>query len=143
MEGSTILKIDSLGKFERGDGVVTTLLAGAERTPGAVFTSGLTSFPSGRSAPMHSHNCGEQVIVLEGESEVEVDGKTTRLGKHDSAYIPAGKPHRYRNVGATPLLILWIYGAEHVTRTFSDTGVTVEHLSPGDKVTRPIKPPER
>jgi len=135
MEGSTILKIESLGKFQRGDGVVTTLLVGSERVPDAIFTSGLTSFPPGRSAPMHSHNCGEQVIVLEGEGEVEVDGTTTRLGKYDSAYISAGKPHRYNNVGATPLLILWIYGTEHVIRTFTATGVTVEHLSPGDKVT--------
>ena len=135
MEAATILKVESLVKFERGDGVVTTLLVGTERVPGAGFTSGLTSFPSGRSAPLHSHNCGEQVIVLEGEAEVEVDGQATRLAKYDSAYISAGKPHRYNNAGATPLLILWIYGAEHVTRTFTATGVTVEHLSAGDKVT--------
>jgi quercetin dioxygenase-like cupin family protein len=135
MDTSTILKLSSVASFERGDGVVTTLLVGSERVPGAGFTSGLTSFPPGRSAPLHSHNCGEQVIVLEGEGEVEVDGQATRLGKHDSAYISAGKSHRYNNVGATPLLILWIYGAEHVTRTFTATGVTVEHLSAGDKVT--------
>ena len=135
MEAATILKIESLGKFQRGDGVVTTLLVGSERVPGAGFTSGLTSFPPGRSAPLHSHNCGEQVIVLEGEGEVEVDGQATRLAKYDSAYISAGKPHRYNNIGATPLLILWIYGAEHVTRTFTATGVTVEHLSAGDQVT--------
>ena len=135
MEAAAILKIESLGKFQRGDGVVTTLLVGSERVPGAGFTSGLTSFPPGRSAPLHSHNCGEQVIVLEGEGEVEVDGQATRLAKYDSAYISAGKPHRYNNVGATPLLILWIYGAEHVTRTFTATGVTVEHLSAGDQVT--------
>ena len=135
MEAAAILKIESLWKFQRGDGVVTTLLVGSERVPGAGFTSGLTSFPPGRSAPLHSHNCGEQVIVLEGEGEVEVDGQATRLAKYDSAYISAGKPHRYNNVGATPLLILWIYGAEHVTRTFTATGVTVEHLSAGDQVT--------
>lgn len=134
MDTVNILKIDSLAKFERGDGVVTTLLVGSERAPDTVFTSGMTSFPPGRSAPLHSHNCGEQVIVLEGEAEVEVEGQTTRLGKYDSAYISAGKPHRYNNVGASPLLILWIYGADHVTRTFTATGVTVEHLSSGDKV---------
>ena len=135
MDPYKILKLSSLAGFQRGDGVVTTLLVGSERLPGAGFTSGLTSFPPGRNAPLHSHNCGEQVIVLEGDAEVEVDGTTTRLGKHDSAYISAGKPHRYNNVGATPLLILWIYGAEHVTRTFTATGVTVEHLSAADKVT--------
>jgi quercetin dioxygenase-like cupin family protein len=130
----TILKLNSLAKVQRGDGVVTTLLVGSERVPGVGFTTGLTSFPPGRSAPLHSHNCGEQVIILDGDAEVEVEGKITRLGRYDSAYIAAEIPHRYQNVGATPLLILWIYGAERVTRTFTTTGVTVEHLSAGDKV---------
>ncbi len=83
---------------------------------------------------MHSHNCGEQVTLLEGEGEVEVDGRATRLNKYDTTYIPAGKSHRFNNVGAAPLVILWIYGARHVTRTFTETGTTVDHLSAGDKV---------
>lgn len=134
METATIMKIAALPKFERGDGVETTLLVGRERAPGSLFTSGLTSFPPGRSAPMHSHNCDEQVTLLEGEGEVEVDGQTTALSRYDTTYIPAGKSHRFNNSGQTRLLILWIYGASLVTRTFADTGKTVDHLSPGDTV---------
>src|SRR6266852_4332703 len=116
-ESASIIKIESIPKFQRGDGVITTLLVGAERAPDTVFTSGLTSFPPGRSAPMHSHNCGEQVTLLEGK--VEVDGRKTPLSRYDTTYIPAGRPHRFNNVGTTPLVILWIYGARHVTRTFT------------------------
>jgi len=91
MATASIIKIASIPTFQRGDGVITTLLVGADRAPDTVFTSGLTSFPPGRRAPMHSHNCGEQVTVMEGEGEVVVDGQATRVGRYDTTYIPAGK----------------------------------------------------
>lgn len=134
MTKATIVRIEDAPVFQRGDGVVTTLLVGKGNAEGAVFTSGLTRFPPGRSAPLHSHNCGEQVILLEGEGEVEIDGEVTRLKRYDSTYIPAGKPHRFYAVGDAPMLIMWIYGADHVTRTFTETGKTVEHLSGADTV---------
>ena len=56
------------------DGVITPLLAG--NPAGARFTAGVTRFPPGSTRPMRAHNCGEQVMLLEGEGEVE--GKTTR-----------------------------------------------------------------
>jgi quercetin dioxygenase-like cupin family protein len=133
-QSASIIKLEEIPQFQRGDGVITTLLVGVDRAPDTVFTSGLTSFPPGRKAPMHSHNCGEQVTLLEGEGEVEVDGQVTRLSKYDTTYIPAGKPHRFNNTGTSALVILWIYGAQHVTRTFTETGTTVDHLSPGDTV---------
>jgi quercetin dioxygenase-like cupin family protein len=131
---ATIVRIEDAPVFERGDGVVTTLLVGKGNAAGTVFTSGLTRFPPGRSAPRHSHNSGEQVILLEGEGEVEVDGAVTRLKRYDTTYIPADTPHRFYATGDAPMLIMWIYGADHVTRTFTDTGQTVDHLSRGDTV---------
>lgn len=59
------------------------------------------------------------------------------LGPMDTTFIPEGVPHRFLNVGTGSLVILWIYDTDHVTRTFVETGKTVDHRSAGDRVTRP------
>jgi len=136
MTDATLLKLDDLSIVKRGDGVETTLLVGRDRCGPAKFTSGLTRFPAGKKVPVHHHNCDEQVTLLEGFAEVEIDGELTRLQRYDTTYIPAGKPHRFINIGDEPLLILWIYDTHEVTRTFTATGETVAHLSAQD-TTRP------
>ena len=132
MSRSTIVKIDQAPKVERGNGIVTRPLIMKNNTENNQFTTGITRFPPGEGAPMHSHNCDEQVTILEGEGEAEIDGEVTRLVRHDTTYIPAGVPHRFHNTGAGPMAILWIYGSNQVTRTFTATGETVEHLSSAD-----------
>ena len=49
-----------------------------------------------------------------------------------SGRAPEGREHAFRNRGEGPMRILWIYGASRVTRTFAETGETVEHLSEQD-----------
>ncbi len=134
MENATIVEYDSVEPFRRGNGVLTRLLIGKGNAEDTMFTSGTTVFPAGCSAPMHTHNCTEQVTILKGEAEVTVDGVTRRIGAMDTSFIPAESPHRFLNVGDGELMILWIYGAREVTRTFTETGETVAHLSGNDQV---------
>lgn len=135
MASAHILRIDSLPVVDRGNGIRTTPLVTKEL--GAKhLTTGITRFPVGAKVPMHSHNCDEQVTILEGDAEAEIDGERHRLKPYDTTLVPANQPHRFVNVGDPPLAIFWIYTASDVTRTFAESGETVAHLSERDLVTR-------
>lgn len=132
MPETRIVKVAEVRKIERGGGVLTTPLITHHDTPHTKFTTGMSVYPVGKGAFLHFHNCDEQVTLLEGTGEVEVDGAITPLVAYDSTYIPAGKVHAFRNTGDTPMRILWIYSSSYVTRTFAGSDEEVEHLSAKD-----------
>ena len=133
MRDAKVLTFATLPVFERGGGVQTLLLTSKEIA--ARLTTGITRFPAGAGIPLHYHNCDEQTTVLEGDAEVEIDGRKQRLKPWDTAFIPEGRHHRFVNVGTGQMTILWVYNSTDVTRTFVATGETVPHLSPRDLAT--------
>ena len=135
MTDRLIVKIDNEPVIQRGNGIETLLLIGRERCDAKV-TSGMTSFPAGTEVPVHRHNCDEQVVMIEGEADVEIEGERTAVRPMDTIYIAAGRWHRFVNTGPGRMKILWIYDSPEVTRTFKESGKTVGHLSSGDVVTR-------
>jgi HTH-type transcriptional repressor of puuD len=124
-----LIRFDDAEPVARGDGIVTVRLT-PSFLPGQGFQMGITSFPPGTAIPRHSHNTIEQVTVLEGEGEAELDGKLLPARPYDTTQIDSGEVHRFLNTGRDVMRILWVYGSAHVTRTFADTGETVEQFAP-------------
>jgi quercetin dioxygenase-like cupin family protein len=127
-----IVKAKNVSVIERGSGITTLPLITREVTENARFTTGVSTYPPGTGAPLHFHNCDEQVTVLDGTAEVEIAGAKEVLHPYDTTYIHAGQPHAFRNQGYDPMKILWIYPTTRVLRTLVRTGKTVEHLSRDD-----------
>jgi quercetin dioxygenase-like cupin family protein len=115
---------DQMKTYERGGGARTTPLASASKGATA-FINGITEFGPGAAIPFHYHNCEESVMLLQGDAMFDINGEEFRLKALDTTWIPAGVPHRFRNMSQTEgMKILWIYGSIDANRTLVETGET-------------------
>jgi len=63
--------------------------------------------PGQRGSGEATTHAGEEcVVVLEGEMEIEVNGRVVRLNIGDSFYFESTVPHMFRNPGEKPAEIL-------------------------------------
>ena len=127
-----IIRFNEVTPIDRGTGVKTVLFAG-KWLESTSLTNGITMFEPGAAIALHYHNCDESVTILEGDASCEVDGEVLRLEALDTTFVPEGIQHRFWNESDHPMKILFTYASTKVTRTFVETGQTVEHLSAADR----------
>jgi putative monooxygenase len=130
-----VLRPSEITAAERGGGARTIPLV-TKRIGSTSILNGITSFEPGAAIPLHSHNCEESVMILEGRAIAEIEGVEHELGPLDTTWLPADVPHRFRNASDTePMRIFWTYASVDATRTLIATGETrgiaAEHAKGG------------
>ena len=55
--------------------------------------------------PFHKHDGDEFFLVIEGETEIDLEGESITLGKHEGLLVPKGVVHRPNSKGRTIALI--------------------------------------
>jgi quercetin dioxygenase-like cupin family protein len=88
-----------------------------------------TKGPADAGPPPHTHAWEEIYVVLSGELDVSVAGKTTRLLPGGFAHVPANTPHAYRNV--TDAHFLTIVTKGNAAKFFKQVSTEVE-MNPPD-----------
>jgi quercetin dioxygenase-like cupin family protein len=120
----TIIRPSEVTPHERGGGARTIPLV-TTRVGSTSLLNGITEFDPNAAIPLHTHNCEESVMVLEGEAIVELDGVEHRMGANDTTWVPANIPHRFINASkSSTMRIFWTYASVVATRTILATGDT-------------------
>jgi len=89
-------------------GLAMNVKAQADDTGGA-FEIMEAVFPQQNGFPMHVHqDFDEALYVLDGEMQMEVEGRTVTIAPGAFGYLPRGVPHAFANRGSAPCrVLLW------------------------------------
>jgi transcriptional regulator with XRE-family HTH domain len=95
------------GPFGRGPGILLERLIAASRT--SLLEANVHSVePGGHTDGVYTHEGEEIGYVLEGQFELQVDGKWYDCKAGDSFFFASNLPHGYRNRGNVITKILWV-----------------------------------
>ena len=76
---------------------------------GANVSFFIVQFSPGKGPKKHRHPYEETFILLEGEIEAIVDGKTETIKGNHILVVPAGTWHEFRNHSEKPVLMINIH----------------------------------
>ena len=73
----------------------------------------LMRYPAGEPSEAHSHPNEQWIFILEGELEMQFDGRLLRGKPGEVFYVPAGKVHRAANNGGEDVVFFTCKDASH------------------------------
>jgi len=92
--------------FKRGDAKIQMLVRNIRDKRMQPFYT--TIEPKGGSKGFYSHIGEECGIVLKGQLEINLNGKSYRLKKNESFYFSSQEPHSWSNPGKTKTVVIWV-----------------------------------
>lgn len=92
--------------FKRGDAKIQMLVRNIRDKRMQPFYT--TIEPKGGSKGPYSHIGEEFGIVLQGQLEINLNGKSYRLKKNESFYFSSQEPHSWSNPGKAKTVVIWV-----------------------------------
>jgi mannose-6-phosphate isomerase-like protein (cupin superfamily) len=96
----------------------TASLFDGHRHAGVDSSIFVTRTPPGRAVDLHTHPYAEIFLLLEGRGRWTVGDDVAELEPEQLLVVPADTPHGFRNVGATPLLVVSVHERGTVRTTW-------------------------
>jgi transcriptional regulator with XRE-family HTH domain len=92
--------------FKQGDAKIQMLVRNIRDKRMQPFYT--TIEPKGGSKGPYSHIGEEFGIVLQGQLEINLNGKSCRLKKNESFYFSSQEPHSWSNPGKAKTVVIWV-----------------------------------
>ncbi|MDI7258473.1 MAG: cupin domain-containing protein [Thermodesulfobacteriota bacterium] len=92
--------------FKRGDAKIQMMVRSIQNKRMQPFYT--TIEPGGGSKGSYSHIGEEFGIVLQGELEINLNGKPYRVKKNESFYFSSQEPHSWSNPGKKKTVVIWV-----------------------------------
>ncbi len=73
----------------------------------------LMRYPAGKPSDAHSHPNEQWIFILEGELEMNFDGKWLKAGPGQVFYVPANKVHQAANNGEKDVVFFTCKDSSH------------------------------
>lgn len=82
----------------------------------------------GQGPAPHRHDWDEAYFVIDGALDFEIDGKVSRLGARDFAYLPRNTVHAFKGASQSPAHVLIFAAPAHSSAFFKDVNREVVRI---------------
>lgn len=99
---SGMYRFEDLSSQKQENATFRPILDGLTRSGARVDVHEVFLLPGSSPHHAHRHQQEELFLISEGEVEVTINGKTTKLGPGSAAYAASEDEHQIQNVGTRP-----------------------------------------